>query len=541
MMIYRRSKTQGGALLCAILIMLSSALPGEASISLRSDFSTAENQRAPMRYHWEVSNRISPMRRFNMPVGENPYICVVRPLGGKSKDGKKLIDEDTYKWDGEQYVYDWAPLKMQIDTVQKKARIFQLMIDNVPWAFQRGLNIEAEDQVETYGNPWPPNDPEAWATYIQEMLKELVKTYGRETVEQWRFCIGREIGTSGHWRGSMQAFFEHYALTLDAIHSVLPDAKVGTHFLWASSKKSMGPEFVKWCRQNSVHYDFVGVSYYPFFHKKDRVDLDYVYRADFAPIKDIPEWNPEATLEIHEFSLIKSMSKRGNSFDNAPKAHTDTFTIALGKMMYEHDMHHVFRWGAGDNKLGEQTYQEMEGNIYFSSIREGEPESNGNMVNGVFAVDKNQGQYNVVLYNYNADPGETSRETVQIRAVLPTKPLQQINYRMGNYTPAGLKWTDWEPARTKAVGGTDSSSFELSVELPVFTFGKIEIRAPIPDALKAKRVLTKRADGSQVEVELGELKKGQLLCYVRGRRYIIPIHTLSDEDQQFLKKWAQDK
>lgn len=476
---------------------------------------------------------------MNKVVGENPLICVVRPLGGKSKNGKKLIDEDTYKWDGEKYVYDWEPLKSQIDTVQSEARLFQLMIDNVPWAFQRGLDIESGQEVETYGNAWPPNDPDAWVAYIQAMMKELVKTYGRGLVEQWRFCIGREIGTAGHWRGSMQEFFDHYALTVGAIHSVLPDAKVGTHFLWASSKKSMGPAFVKWCKEKGIHYDFVGVSYYPFYQKQNRVDLDHVYRIDFAPIKDIPEWNPGATLELHEFSLIKSMSKRGNSFENAPKAHTDTFTVALGKMMYEHGMKHVFRWGTGEGKLGEQMFREMEGNIYFSSTREGKPGVRGNMVDGIFAVDKKQGQYNVVLYNYNADPGETSRESVRVRTVLPAKPLQQIKYRMGNYTTAGLKWIDWKPARTKAAGGTDTSIFELSVELAVFSFSKIEIRAPIPDALKTKRVLTHRADGKKVEVELGAMKQGQLLCYVRGRRYVIPISILSDEDQEFLKKWAQ--
>ncbi|VGO12544.1 Beta-xylosidase [Pontiella desulfatans] len=492
-----------------------------------------------MRYHWDVSNRISPMRRFNRPVGEKPYICVVRPLGGKSKDGEKLIDEDTYKWDGGNYVYDWAPLKTQIDTVQSGARIFQLMIDNVPWAFQRGMDLKGQQEVETYGNAWPPNDPGAWSLYIQEMLKELIKTYGRERVGQWRFCIGREIGTAGHWRGSMPEFFDHYALTVKAVHSILPEAKVGAHFLWASSNNSYGPDFVKWCKQNNVHYDFVGVSYYPFYNRSNRVDIERVYRLDFAPIKDIPEWNPEATLEIHEFSLIKSMSKQGNSFDNAPKAHSEAFTVMLGKMMYDHNMHHVFRWGTGENKLAEQEFLRMKGNVYYAGSKQGEPLVAGNRIDAVFARDMKNNQFNIMAYNYNADPSTKKAEPVAIATTLPFPPSTRIKTRTAAFGESGLEWSDWKMQRTQSGSGREVSMLELGVGLPSFSFCKIEIQGP--EAGRPTRVLTNRADQSNVEVELGDLDDGNLVCYMRGRRYVIPITSLSDDDQLYLKKWAEGK
>lgn len=521
------------------IILVLSAFQSDAGTTLSCDFSNAENQREPMRYHWDVSNRISPMRRFNMPVGENPYITVVRPLGGKSKNGAKVIAEDTYKWDGEQYVYDWVPLKAQIDTVQAKARIFQLLIDNPPWAFQRGIDLKGADEVETYGNAWPPNDPEAWALYIQEMLKELISTYGSEQVEQWRFCIGREIGTAGHWRGSMQEFFEHYQNTVNAIHSILPDAQVGAHFLWASSKNSFGPDFVKWCKQNNVHYDFIGVSYYPFYNKINRVDLEQVYRVDFAPIKDIPEWNPAATLEIHEFSLIKSMSKKGNSFNNAPKAHQESFTVMLAKMMYENDVRHVFRWGTGENKLAEQAFLAMEGNIYFRNEKHGEPKDSGNMIDAVFAHNEKNNQYNIMAYNYNADPDSAKAEPIIIASTIPSPPGTEITYRIGTPSKNGLDWSDWKMRRTKALSERVESIVELEIELSSFSFQKIEIQGPEPAG--ETRILTKRDDGTKIEVELGDMKEGKLLCYVRGRRYVIPLASLSDEDQNFLKQWAPEK
>lgn len=535
----QKAKIQRWGMACAFI--LSGVWPGgaRAAVSLQCDFSNAETRGAPMRYHWEVSNRISPMHRFNMPVGENPYINIVRPLGGKSRDGEKLLDEDTCKWDGAGYVYDWAPLKTQIDTVLTKARIFQLMIDNVPWAFQRGLDFQGGNEVETYGNAWPPNDPSAWSLYIQAMLKELVKTYGLEQVEQWRFCIGREIGTGGHWRGSKLEFFEHYARTVNAIHSVLPDAKVGAHFLWASATNSFGPDFVQWCRQNTVHYDFVGVSYYPFYHKMDRVDIEHVYQVDFAPIKELPEWNPDATLEIHEFALIKSLSKKGNSFDSAPGGHQESFTVMLGKMMFDHDITHVFRWGSGADKLAEQAFLDLKGNVYCTGSKQGEPLVSGNMIDGVFAWDTKSNLFNILVYNYNAIPAAKKDESVELVTTLPFPPSTPMTYRTAVCNGKNMEWSNWKKKRTAFGNGTDSSRLELEIELPSFSFCRLELQGPEP--ARMKKVLTKRADGLTVEVELDDLKEGNLLCYMRGRRYVIPVALLSDEDQLFLKKWAAEK
>lgn len=497
-----------------------------------------------MHYHWDVSNRISPMGSFKMPVGEKPYINIVRPLGGKSKNGKKLVAEDTYKWDGEKYIYDWAPLKKQIDTVLAKARLFQLLIDNPPWSFQRGIDFKGGKEVETYGNAWPPNDPKAWSLYIQAMLKELIKTYGREKVEQWRYCIGREIGTGGHWRGSQLAFFEHYKNTEKSIRSVLPNAKVGTHFLWGSAKHSFGPDFVKWCKKNDVHYDFVGVSYYPFYDKMKRVDMDHVYQVDFAPIKDIPEWNSAAKLEIHEFSLITSMSSKGNSYKNASKAHQESFTVMLAKMMYENDLTHVFRWGTGENKSAEQAFLSMEGNIYYASSKMGAPTTQGNMVDAVFARDESTRQYNIMAYNYNADPDAKNNEPVKIVTTLPAPPGTEIKYRNATYEKGGLNWSDWETIRTKAVNDSKTSNLEFNVELAPFSFQKLEIRGLESTQLTTSgvtRILTERKTGEKTEVELIEINNGKLLCNVNGQRHVVPISSLIDADLEFLKKWEKEK
>jgi len=460
-------------ILAAILGLASHAA---AQITLSCDYTSPGARGEPIHDHWNVSNRISPMRSFAMPVGENPRINIVRPLGGKSKNGKMLVEEDTYKWDGTKYGYDWEPLHQQITVIQKRAVLHQLMIDNPPWAFQRGLNLKGEDAIETYGNAWPPNDPTAWSQYIQDMLKELVSTYGRETAEQWRYCIGREIGTKGHWRGTMLEFFEHYRITERAIHSMLPNAKVGTHFLWASSENSFGPDFVKWARKNKVRYDFIGVSFYPFYNRTNRVDLDHVYKADFAPIKDIPEWNPAATLEIHEFALITKMSAAGNSYDSAPAKYQESFAVMLAKMMVEHGLRDVFRWGSGEGRLAEQSLRSMQGNRFYNNSQTGKPATKGNRVNAVFAHDESGNQYNIMIANYSADPRSDKAESIQFKTILPVAAGSTMQYRIATYQNARLDWSEWKTAKTTAHIDRNASELILETMLKPFSYQKLEIR-----------------------------------------------------------------
>ena len=289
--------------------------------------------------------------------------------------------------------------------------------------------------------------------------------------------MGREIGTGGHWRAGQLVFFEHYKNTENAIRAILPNAKVGTHFLWASSKHSYGPAFVKWCKQNNAHYDFVAVSYYPFYDQTKRVDMGYVYKVDFAPIKDIPGWNSEATLEIHEFALIKSMSSKGNRFRNAPAAHQESFTVMLAKMMYDKDIYNVFRWGSGANKAAEHAFLAMKGNTYFASSKRGTPKSSGNMVDAVFARDRSNKRYNIMAYNYNANTDSENSEPVRIVATIPAPPDTGIKYRDAIYQRNGLHWSAWKTSRTVAGKNAKESVVSFLANIPVFSFVKYEIIA----------------------------------------------------------------
>jgi xylan 1,4-beta-xylosidase len=451
-----------------------------APLTLECDFADPVTMRPqPMRFHWDVYNRISPLRNCNPIDNAEGGICIVRPLGGKSLGGKKLIDEDTCRLEQGRLVYDWAPLKQQIANARAQGRIFQLVLDNPPWAFQVGVDRRGQPEVETYGNPWPPGDPTAWADYIQAALRELVATYGREEVEGWRFGIGREMGTEGHWRAGKEAFFEHYRNTVRAVKAVLPAAKVGSHFLWASSKKSWGPDFVRFCRENKLPYDFVGVSFYPFYNRLDRVDLDSVYRRDIAPIREHPDWNPAADLEIHEFALIVSMGQKGNTYVSAPPAHQASFAVMLQKMMYEHDLQHVFQWGRGPSRAAtRETFLPLKGWRYHASTKQGRPEGTGNLVDAVFASEPDGRHFGIVAFSYNAQPAATATEKVAFRVRLPAATGTRVSWRRA--FPASdadrLQWGDWSGAITTKGEGAEGSLLALAAELPVFSFMKIEIR-----------------------------------------------------------------
>ena len=78
-------------------------------------------------------------------------------------------------------------------------------------------------------------------------------------------------------------------------------------------RNSWGPDFVAYCMAHKLPYDFVGMSFYPFYNRMDRVDLENVYAKDIAPIKDRPDWNPKASFEIHEYALIVTMGGKGSS------------------------------------------------------------------------------------------------------------------------------------------------------------------------------------------------------------------------------------
>lgn len=447
-------------LLAAFLATVSNSL---ADVTLSSDFTNPENKKGEIYDFWNTHNRLPPYEEINVPAFgmEGASINCVRMIGGWSKRGKRMVDYDCYKWDGEKYVYDWEPLIRRIDVVLASGiRLKQIVLDNPPWAFQRditfveeadGVHYLAADQNSTYGNAVPPNDPAAWNAFIKAAINKLVETYGREQVASWRFRVGSEIDTRpGHWIGTRQQFFNHYKNTIDAVHSVLPEAKVGTQFREANfeGKKytdylgniegSYAPAFIEWAKANNIRYDFIGTSYYPFYNKEDSVDMDRVYREQIEPIQRHPDWNPNALFEIHEFWGLSQFRK--GEFVWLSNSYSSSLFASIAKMVLENDIRQVHLWGnirddlVEPNVLTQKALISMQGKDRFENHASGSPAIDGNMINGIFATEPEEHGYDALIFNYNKKSIDYQEaETVETVFKVNTPPNTEYRYRIATY------------------------------------------------------------------------------------------------------------
>ncbi|WP_342807880.1 hypothetical protein [Alteromonas sp. M12] len=427
------------------------------AITLQADFSDENNRIGTIYNFFDVAVRTDKASPNSKPAdfGQKPQVNTVRMLGGwASKD----INGDAYKWDGQNFVYDFDKVTNRIDNwINNGWDIFQIVLDNPPWAFQRGLTFVEKpngsdyllkDANSVYGNGLPPNDSKAWHKFIVDLSKHLVKKYGKEKVLTWRFRVGSEIDTRPqHWVGTRQQFFDHYQNTVSALHSVLPTARVGAHFREASFKgryvdytgnteDAYAPHFIAWAKANNVPYDFVAISYYPHIHKSKELDMQHVYKHDFAPIQQHPDWNTNASLEIHEFKLISEMQRAG--FVSVSTSHGSAFFAMLAKLMLNKNIKEIFQWGTGRNgdyaaeALTQYALLPMVGNDLYNNTVSGLPSIEGNRIDGIFSKRPNSSAFDLLLFNFNRhNLAHASPEKTRIAVKVPQPKATRYEFRIG--------------------------------------------------------------------------------------------------------------
>jgi xylan 1,4-beta-xylosidase len=109
-------------------------------------------------------------------------------------------------------------------------------------------------------NVTPPKDYEKWATLIQKLAAHWVERYGLEEVRNWFFEVWNEPNLSAFWPASQSDYFKLYRHTVNAIKSVDRSLKVGGP---ATANNSWIPEFLAFCKQNTLSVDFVSTHHYP--------------------------------------------------------------------------------------------------------------------------------------------------------------------------------------------------------------------------------------------------------------------------------------
>ncbi|WP_269520507.1 sulfatase-like hydrolase/transferase [Alteromonas sp. BMJM2] len=395
-------------------------------VTLSSDFTDDQVQIGKVYDFFDVAVRTERGSPNSKPAtfGRRPKVNTVRMLGGWFNQD---LSGDTYLWDGEKYVYNFEAAFAKLDSwLDGEWDIFQIVLDNPPWAFQRGYKFVEEpdgkhyllkDRVGVYGNGLPPNDSTAWSNYISAFMSELVKRYGKETVLNWRFRVGSEIDTRPqHWAATREAFFEHYRNTVAAVKSVLPSAKVGAHFREASHKSryidytgnkedAYAPYFVSWAKENNVPYNFLAISYYPHITHPHEMDMDKVYADQIAPILEHADYNPEASFEIHEYKFIVKMKRAG--FVSVATSHNSAFFAMLAKMMLTHNIKEVFQWGNfhegsySPEALTQLALFPMVGNRLYENSVSAKKTPQGNTVNGIFTERESDDGIDVLAFNFN--------------------------------------------------------------------------------------------------------------------------------------------
>jgi hypothetical protein len=546
----------GQPILC---ILISGCLAGlaESTVILKCDFSDPTKAGGELYNFWSVHNHTERFPSRLRPANQDGAKAnLIRLLGGWPSGE---LSADSYQWDGSEYVYDWTGIKKRIDEkLESGYPIHQIVLDNPPWAFQRGFKLvdEAdgehylkEDANALYGNSLPPDDPKAWSDFVKALMKELIATYGRETVEGWRFRVGTEIDTRPkHWAGTMQEYFNHYKNTVEAVHSVLPTVKVGAQFREASMKPKYvdykgnieppyGPPFVKWAKENDVHYDFIGTSYYPRYNLATKVDLEHMYEREHAPMAEHPDWRAGATFEIHEFKPITEI-KEGR-FLMLNSSHSAAFYAMFADLVYDKGIAQVYQWPSVSRGLhsGESMAQKalikLVGAKRHQGTVEGTPEIEGNKIDAIFSHDAERKEFEILAYNYNANPDYQRTENSTILLKLPVPPgtsyeLRSVLYdesrnsfqqfvrdhpkaglweKDGGWVKDGyikhgqldfilnkegvktlrqnsrkyveyneLDWSEWRLGKTRDVGEKKDSVVEISVPLPSFSFHAYTLR-----------------------------------------------------------------
>lgn len=406
----------------------------EAQVTLSTDFTSDTDKKEALHEIWDVANRISPQNGSNVRVGTD--INLVRMIGGivKKVDGVKVpdLDYDPVSYDSinHVYVYNWEPLISRLSKiVNGQTKIHQLVLDQVPWAFQHGyefipegttdnIHFREDERVSIYGNSLPAADKEAYHAFIKAMIEKLVDTFGEEEVMSWRFRVGSEIETPDHWFGTKEDFINHFANTEKAVRSVLPDAKIGLHtrtpgFVYKSGvpKNYKGEPFasfvdglIEYCADSSVQYDFWGISDYVLINGEKYRDLSTKYDDYFKDMQEHPKWNADCTLDMMEYSTVIEMNPPdGGVYLNCATSHKDLIELGLSHMFLRKGIDKIFRWGlrtSGD--LGPiDELRQMVGQVRYETTLSGSPKTSSNQLDAIYA--KNATGYDVIVYNNNAN------------------------------------------------------------------------------------------------------------------------------------------
>lgn len=528
-----------------------------ADIEVSADVTNEADQQGEIRDLWQVANRIAP--RNGVAVRPGLKVNTVRMLGGILTKGKgkkvpdlayDLVSYDEAKGD---YIYDFKPLINRINKILKGGTpIYQIVVDQPAWAFQRGyafipndqqdgIHFREKERVSIYGNSLPPYDKAEYVEFMQACIRTLIEVYGVETVKSWRFRIGSEIETPEHWYGTEKEFVEYFANTATAIRSVLPEAIVGLHtrephFVYRNGTiknykgeviKAFAYAVLEHAFENQIRIDFWGISDYPIITTEHTRDPKVKFEELFLPLTSHPKWQAGTVIDIEEFSIVSAIS--GRFLIPSDTAQADTLKVAMTNELMQHGISQIFQWGQREPEHEEWTtksYKTMAGKTRIANQKVSLTDKNIDDVEAIIAVESASQNIDVLVYNYNPNDIEaTDIKEIRTNITTPTPAGTVFYYRtrvqskdnykfqsfmaqpgaeqylgkekvFNRYGNSGQvfndegkaaykayafnnpsKWSEWKQARTHSlINNASGSAVKVNIQLPLFSFGKIEIK-----------------------------------------------------------------
>jgi len=315
------------------------------------------------------------------------HVTVVRLLGGwrpdwkggEMADGRSVESYDlAYRGADGRIHYRWELLPRRLDPYVENGCDLTIVLDNTPYCFPK------EPQVRGLGQAAPPADFAEWGAFIEALCRELVRLYGFDRVNRWRFRMGTECQGPERFAGTQKQFFRLYDYAAAAVRRVLPGAKFGP-FNLAGNPDGTGVSYhalADHCatgvnsatRKTGSPLDFAAVSLYTAPSISDGIlrttDPDHKARQKIDFWNGLAARRPQladVSREVHEFGIL------GNEFNaghGEPGARGAAWMFHIMVCLREGGLDRFWHWGVLERIAGREIHELLRSNGWLLSVLE---------------------------------------------------------------------------------------------------------------------------------------------------------------------------
>ncbi|HEY2350468.1 MAG TPA: hypothetical protein VGH64_15725, partial [Puia sp.] len=109
-------------------------------------------------------------------------------------------------------------------------------------------------------NVTQPKDYTDWIKFIEILITHWIERYGLDEIKQWFFEVWNEPNLTAFWTGKQMDYFNLYKHTVTTIKKIDAGLKVGGP---ATAKNAWIKEFVHYCNEVKIPFDFISTHQYP--------------------------------------------------------------------------------------------------------------------------------------------------------------------------------------------------------------------------------------------------------------------------------------